>query len=64
MEHVGTALDRKLAAWVAAAGLVLAAGCAAEPGPNDPTMTAEQESAMRERAYTEEQKQAREERPR
>jgi hypothetical protein len=60
---LGAALDGRLAALVSLAA-ILACGCSTDPGPNDPAMTPGDEATMRDRAYTEEQKQAREQRPR
>jgi hypothetical protein len=61
MELLGQAVDRKLGLLVLVAGLLL--GCGGQ-GPNDPPMTPKEEQAMRSQAYSPEQQQAREQRPR
>lgn len=39
-------------------------GCSTDPGPNDPTMTPEQEAKIQQDRYTPEQQAARDNRPR
>ncbi len=52
----------RLACLVAVLALLM--GCSSDPGPNDPTMTPEQEAKIQQDRYTPEQQAARDNRPR